>query len=286
VLHNYSKRSPSTVDHLRGAGFVSQLLSLLIGFPPGNDAPPKWAHLNSFSAGYQALAQILLHTSFTSYQSTECNKPNPVYKGDVEALEPHAQCPGISYLMGEGTTITLVHLIQASHVTLVPVSNILCHMSWCNQAVSTCTINLLLSQLSTIPDHQLKPLFTILVTLLGLEDPYQLMRVEHIVAGEYSGGLLNLVKSCSANEPKRAYQCIKFLTQLLRSNAAAKEHINDHITAWQWSVNWLKNVSDMQASLSTTSNESSTSKGFQRTSSAQETLSDATALLNEFEASQ
>ena len=45
-------------------------------------------------------------------------------------------------------------------------------------------------------------------------------------------GLLSLVKRSSGEDPKRAYQCVKFLTQLLRSNPAAKAHILTHVTDW------------------------------------------------------
>ena len=72
VLHNYSKISSKTVDHLRGAGYVPQLLNFLIGFPPGNDAPPKWAQLNSFSAGYQVLCKRL-STKVTIFKKLDCH---------------------------------------------------------------------------------------------------------------------------------------------------------------------------------------------------------------------
>ena len=144
--------------------------------------------------------------------------------------------------------------------------------------------SLLVSKLATVQSHELKPLFKLLLHLLTLEDPYQLLRVEHVITGDT--GLLSLVRKASSEDPKRAYQCVKFLTQLLRGNPTARNHILEHITEWQWSVNWLKTAYDTEAKSSSVSNESASSKGFQRTTSAQETLSDATALLNEFESSQ
>lgn len=95
-----------------------------------------------------------------------------------------------------------------------------------------------------------------------------------------------IVKSSNLADSRRAYQCIKFLVQLAHRCQPAKDYLLQNSTRWQWAVHWLKTKMNEHywTPQSTTSNEYSTSKTFQRTSSAADTLAEATALLTELEA--
>ena len=297
VLYHYSKLSGDAARHLRTRNFIVLFTNFLVGPTLNNgngsnggngDHQPKWAssQLHNFISGYQTLGQIMSHTSLSQFHSTETNTPNPLASTNPEPDTPESS-QGVHTIMSDTTMASnfLSHLLEVCHsVGHSSVSGALCLMSWCNQTLTTNLLSQLVSRLAGVQAHELKPLFTLLLHLLALEDPYQLLRVENVITGEY--GLLNLVRRSSSEDPKRAYQCVKFLTQLLRSNPTAKEHILEHITDWQWSVNWLKTAFETEAKSSSVSNESASTKGFQRTTSAQETLSDATALLNEFESSQ
>ena len=252
-----------------------------------SDLTTKWVsnQLHNFTAGYQALGQVLIRTSLAQYHTAQTDTPNPLTCTDTD---PDTAPPalGVHDIMSWLADNFLCHLLEVCHtVGHSVVSNTLCMISWCNLPRTTFILCQAVSRLSSVQAHELKPLFTLLLHLLALEDPYQLIRVEHVICTGESG-LLNLVRKASSEDPKRAYQCVKFLTQLLRSNPTAKKHILEHITDWQWSVNWLRTAFETEAKSSSVSNESASTKGFQRTTSAQETLTDATALLNEFESSQ
>ena len=287
ILHHYSKISAARAKHLRSRNFVTLFVSFLIGSSE-TEQVPKWSssQLHNFVSGYQALGEIMCNTCLFQFYSSDCSTANPLLSTISEPDKPEPT-QGIHSLMSNVTMATnfLSHVLHVCHtVGHTSVSKIVCVMSWCNQSFTTCLISQMMSKLSSVESHALKSLFTLLLQLLALEDTYQLKRVEHVITGET--GLLSLVRESSSEDPKRAYQCVKFLTQLLRSNPSAKEHIINHITDWQWSVNWLKTAFETEAKSSSVSNESASTKGFQRTASAQKTLVDATALLNEFESSQ
>ena len=95
-----------------------------------------------------------------------------------------------------------------------------------------------------------------------------------------------VIKSSNTADSRRAYQCIKFLVQLANKCPQAKDFLLQNSSRWQWAVQWLKRKMSEHywAPHTSTSNEYSSSRTFQRTSSAADTLAEATALLTELEA--
>ena len=105
----------------------------------------------------------------------------------------------------------------------------------------------------------------------------------------YSGVLflfVAVIKSSNTADSRRAYQCIKFLVQLANKCPQAKDYLLQNTSRWQWAVQWLKRKMNEHywAPHTSSSNEYSSSRTFQRTSSAADTLAEATALLTELEA--
>ncbi len=134
------------------------------------------------------------------------------------------------------------------------------------------------------------------------------------------GGLLQLVKDNQSSDSLRSYQCIKILVNASNKSSSVKEYLLLDPDRWQWSVNWLKNRMSGEdsswaahaaaggsggggegsgatagATSSTVatgrtygggsywgSNEDSSTRTFQRTTSAQVTLDEARAILEEF----
>ena len=95
-----------------------------------------------------------------------------------------------------------------------------------------------------------------------------------------------VIKSSNTADSRRAYQCIKFLVQLANKCPQAKDYLLQNTSRWQWAVQWLKRKMNEHywAPHTSSSNEYSSSRTFQRTSSAADTLAEATALLTELEA--
>ena len=155
-----------------------------------------------------------------------------------------------------------------------------------------------------------------------MDDELQNQRLEYIIedsdisaSGENADnlesnkihGLLALVKNNQLTDSRRSYQCIKTLVTAANKSPAVKEKLLQDPEKWQWAVNWLKDKmsqgitgmgnSDVSSAvenssywttsgsdgLDVLSNEDATStRTFQRTTSAQVILEEANALLAEF----
>lgn len=139
--------------------------------------------------------------------------------------------------------------------------------------------------LATVSANDMRNLFDALLDILMVEDPLQLLRIKY-VADEQGEGVLAVIKTSNTTDSRRAYQCIKFLVQLANKCPQAKDYLLQNSSRWQWAVQWLKRKMNEHywAPHTTTSNEYSSSRTFQRTSSAADTLAEATALLTELEA--
>ena len=84
-----------------------------------------------------------------------------------------------------------------------------------------------------------------------------------------------MIESNKEFDSRRAYQCIKFIVTLSSRSAVARDHLTNTTSKWQWSVDWLKKRMDdhsnsfpTKSGLSSSSNEDSNTKNFQRTTSA------------------
>ena len=133
-------------------------------------------------------------------------------------------------------------------------------------------------------------------------DPLQNDRLELVIDGSPDGeggaggvaGLLPLVSSCHSSDSCRAYQAVKCLVTAASKSPAVRERLLADPAKWQHAVNWLKSkMADSSSSSywtpssdSVLSNEDSSTRTFQRTTSAQVTLDEAKAMLADFDASE
>ena len=102
-------------------------------------------------------------------------------------------------------------------------------------------------------------------------------------------GLINLVQNSQNSDSCRAYQAVKCLVTASSKAPAVKEKLIQDPAKWQHAVNWLKSKMSESSywspsSDSIISNEDSSTRTFQRTTSAQVTLDEANAMLAEFDA--
>lgn len=126
-----------------------------------------------------------------------------------------------------------------------------------------------------------------------LEDSLQFERLQSVIDGfsDKDGssveGMLALIRSQQSSDSRRAYQLMKFLVSLANRLPVAKDYLLQSPAKWQWSVQWLKQKIEQSywSPHADLSNEDSNTRIFQRTTSAQVTLEEATALLTEFEGS-
>ena len=127
-------------------------------------------------------------------------------------------------------------------------------------------------------------------------DPLQNDRLELVIDGSPDGeggaggvaGLLPLVSSCHSSDSCRAYQAVKCLVTAASKSPAVRERLLADPAKWQHAVNWLKSKMSESSYWSAApdsllSNEDSSTRTFQRTTSAQVTLDEARAMLAEFD---
>ncbi|KAI9556016.1 hypothetical protein GHT06_018579 [Daphnia sinensis] len=150
-----------------------------------------------------------------------------------------------------------------------------------------------LHQCAAVSASELKNLTQILQEILVLEDGQQFNRLQCVIDGftdkdgQSVEGVLALIQSQQSSDSRRAYQLMKFLVSLANRLQIAKDYLLQSPCKWQWSVNWLKQKIEQSywSPHADLSNENSNTRIFQRTTSAQVTLEEATALLTEFESS-
>eukprot|EP00731_Ephydatia_muelleri_P019119 Em0011g1159a len=173
-----------------------------------------------------------------------------------------------------------------------------CYCCWNNQSISACVVQDLQNQIHELPPNELKPYFKVLTDILVMKDLLQQKRISFaITGGKYQPNIaiFSTMRASSGTgtalgaigEPKRAYQVVKFLVGLANKTKPARDYLLEHCSEWQWAVPWLrKKLQSAEYSwpYPSLSNESSSTRTFQRTVSAQDTLEEANALLNELEA--
>eukprot|EP00090_Calanus_glacialis_P047045 TRINITY_DN9530_c0_g1_i3.p1 TRINITY_DN9530_c0_g1~~TRINITY_DN9530_c0_g1_i3.p1 ORF type:complete len:2633 (-),score=502.34 TRINITY_DN9530_c0_g1_i3:271-7929(-) len=167
----------------------------------------------------------------------------------------------------------------------------LAQVSFCCKSFSILVLEELMKQYNSVSSSELKNLSTLLVELLCISDPLQNDRLKFVIEGTKDlgvDGLLDLVQNNQNSDSCRAYQAVKCLVTASSKCSAVKDHLILEPTKWQWAVNWLKSKMSESSYWSPStdsvlSNEDSSTRTFQRTTSAQVTLDEANAILAEFE---
>jgi len=167
----------------------------------------------------------------------------------------------------------------------------LAQVSFCCKSFSILVLEELMKQYNSVSSSELKNLSTLLVELLCISDPLQNDRLKLVIEGTKDlgvDGLLDLVQNNQNSDSCRAYQAVKCLVTASSKCSAVKDHLILEPTKWQWAVNWLKSKMSESSYWSPStdsvlSNEDSSTRTFQRTTSAQVTLDEANAILAEFE---
>ncbi|KFM65448.1 Ubiquitin carboxyl-terminal hydrolase 24, partial [Stegodyphus mimosarum] len=164
---------------------------------------------------------------------------------------------------------------------------------FCNETFSASAICQIMLQYASVPSNELKNLSFLLLEILALEDPLQFKRVQLVMDGVYDEflpsyqGMLAIIRANEPNDSRRSYQGVKFLVSLSLKCPLVKDYLLQTPNKWQWAVNWLRKMMSEHSywtpSNVSVSNEDSNTKTFQRTVSAQDTLAEATALLDGLE---
>ncbi|XP_042228398.1 ubiquitin carboxyl-terminal hydrolase 24-like isoform X1 [Homarus americanus] len=165
-----------------------------------------------------------------------------------------------------------------------------------NSSFTSALLTAVMTEYAKPPSNVLKNLSQFILEILNVSDSLQPSRTTAVLEGfqtadgENIMGLLDMIGTNKDYDSRRAYQCIKLVVTLSARCPLARDHLTRTQARWQWAVEWLRGkMDDHSATLSTVtgmSNEDSNTKNFQRTTSAQLTLEEATALLSELESTE
>ncbi|KAA0199343.1 hypothetical protein HAZT_HAZT009314 [Hyalella azteca] len=166
-----------------------------------------------------------------------------------------------------------------------------------NRPFSTSLISTVLSQYSSAPSNMLRELSQLLLETLTISDQLHEERVVFLLEGGIDtqgskcSGLLELINEYHTSDVRRAYQCMKLCVNISSRFTLARDVLSNTSSKWHWAVEWLKDTihsaldssSNFNVASAALSNEGSHTNVFQRTTSAQMTLEEATFLLSQME---
>ncbi|KAJ8306242.1 hypothetical protein KUTeg_016787 [Tegillarca granosa] len=301
VLKHYVQNGTKACTHMFLRRAFQRLITFLLGQTSEQDqesSSRRWSSIQSreFSNLHSTLATLILNCDVSQYRTDEPGdyperKPKTVIP--LKFLKMSSDMENYVYGADSDRYIReVVHAVREVGGSQLFFCDMLVYCSFCNKKFSTTVLKQVIHQYMTAPSNELKPIFSLLMELLLLEDPVQLYRIQLVIDGHMDErgnqyeGLLAVVRLNHVQDSRRSYSCIKFLVNLANKCPTAKDYLMQTPSKWQWAVNWLKKkMSEYWPSTTTTvSNEDSNRKSFQRTVSAQSTLEDAKALLTELEA--
>ncbi|XP_015755638.1 PREDICTED: ubiquitin carboxyl-terminal hydrolase 24-like [Acropora digitifera] len=288
LMNRYATMNWKTCKHLITKEAFTKFLVFLVGPNADTGSNRRWSSIQAqeFTYLYSVLATLVCSCDVSTQLTVEPTSLRPVFldKASDHPLIPMPP-PMEDAIFGVNNDIFLREMSAAIcdvMVTSQQITNMFVHCSWCNEHFSMKVLQHIKILLATV---DMKNLVGALLVLLMVEDPLQLLRIK-CIADEQGDGVLAVIKSSNSTDSRRAYQCIKFLVQLANKCPQAKDYLLQNSSRWQWAVQWLKRKMNEHywAPHTSSSNEHSNSRTFQRTSSAADTLAEATALLTELEA--
>jgi len=299
-LFMYAQMGSSQCQQLFDLGTFQDCFQLLTGFSLYEDAgevdrtkQKKWTASQSreFSELFTLLAYLVHQCDTAPHLSHVRPEAGP---GPRNCMVMPAPVSRLVYGPLAVTYIseTLSSSREMNSTSLSLIIEMLVKISYCCYSVSMLVLEELMKLYTISNSSDLRNLSTIIVDIMTISDPIQSERLDLVIDGRADGvdGLLTLVNSCQSSDSCRAYQAVKVLVTASNKCPAVRERLIQDPTRWQHAVNWLK--SKMSESVSSywspssdsiLSNEDSTTRTFQRTTSAQVTLDEAKAMLADFD---
>jgi ubiquitin carboxyl-terminal hydrolase 9/24 len=297
LLFMYAQMGTLQCKQLFSLGCFEGCFQFLTGFSLSEDMAEldktkqkKWTASQSreFTDLHSLLAYLVLSCD-TSHVSSECEGRD----SKTEELE----MPGCvsRLLFGPLASVFIAESMSAcreiNSSSLTLIIDMLVKISFGSKTVTVVVIEELMKLYSSANSSELRNLSTIMVEMMSITDSLQSERLRLMIDGPGNSGndgLLNLAQNCQNSDSCRAYQAVKCLVTASSKSAAVKEKLIQEPAKWQHSVNWLKSKMSESSywspsSDSIISNEDSSTRTFQRTTSAQVTLDEANAMLAEFD---
>jgi ubiquitin carboxyl-terminal hydrolase 9/24 len=263
--------------------------------PPIQTQQRSWApqQVREFRTLFAVIGNLMRQIDLTPFCKGAANDRNP-YGFQVSLVEPTPSFQEWYKKQEENRKFVkelVLSLREADSLACDAISATLCYCCYDNEALSAISLDELTCQVSTHTSNELKQSYKVLMDIMLIRDPFQTKRIKYTIEGSKvkpDHGIFNVMDDNRNKDSRRTYQAVKFIIHLANRSPDAGQLISKHYDRWQWSVEWLKkkireNYSSPSQTSTIVSNETSSSRTFQRTVSAQNTLEEATVLLSEIE---
>lgn len=284
--------------HENGGGDASHTTQSDATMQESESAGRRWSSVQSREFGplHSVIANLILHCDFSSVTAKEKAIKSSSYQPLTVQVSQRIALPdsikhGVFGVVGTRLLQELLTAVREISSSCATISDLICHCAYNNPAYSEKAIEAILSDVQSVPGNELVSLLTLLGNLLSVEDMLHLSRLS-LAVEKSPNALLSIVKNTAKQDEPKCYQCIKMLVQLSNRSSANKDYLVSISSQWSFAVSWLNGKMKAFSSYSSTmttkfsgirSNE--TSKFFQRTMSAQNTLEEVTRLLGDKEVS-
>lgn len=295
LLYNYCQQGVSHCQQFLSLGGFSSLINFLLG--PSDLEKRRWAPMQAqeFGPVHSIIGTIITACDMTPHRTTE-SSGSQKSEGEAKLTMP-VEVAQVVYGAEQPRWLKEVVLAHKEINGSIPqLTAALTVAATENSSFTKALLTAVMTEYSKPPSNILKELSSLIMEILSVSDSLQPSRTTAILEGFVNGGsenvmgLLDMVGVNKDCDSRRAYQCIKLVVALSARCPVARDHLTRTQARWQWSVEWLREkMDDHSATLSAAmglSNEDSNTKNFQRTTSAQLTLEEATALLSEMESSE
>ncbi|OQR72358.1 putative ubiquitin carboxyl-terminal hydrolase FAF-X-like [Tropilaelaps mercedesae] len=238
---------------------------------------------------YQTIATLLHCLDVTHYQapadesrSLNSLPANPYARNTLMPMSEHIA----EYLFQPSSFIK--KLLEDANA-MEEVVDLLKYLCWENQGMSRNVVSELLWYIAYVCTYEVRPFLDILLHILTIPDSWQMIRIGMTLKGMRNDheGLFDIIERAQSHYQKRAYQCIKFMVELLSRIPEAFEQA-DTRHRLQAAVEWTRIELDrkhypgngqQQSFWSQVSNETSNGYFLERSASAVEMVSRAGQLL-------
>ncbi|XP_069185948.1 ubiquitin carboxyl-terminal hydrolase 24 isoform X1 [Procambarus clarkii] len=296
LLYCYCQQGSAQCRQILNLGGFSSLLSFLLG--PSDLEKRRWSPVQAQDFGplHSVIATLIIACDMCPHQTTDSTSEQ---KSKIEPKKLVMPGEVVQVLYGGDQSRWLKEAVMAyKEITgnIPQLTLTLKEAATMNSSFTSALLTAVMTEYAKPPSNMLKNLSQLLIEILNVSDSLQSSRTIAVLEGFQSSdeenimGLLDMIGTNKDYDSRRAYQCIKLVVTLSARCPLARDHLTRTQTRWQWAVEWLRGkMDDHSATLSAVtgmSNEDSNTKNFQRTTSAQLTLEEATALLSELESTE
>ena len=238
VFYCYMKGGLAEKQQLLKLGLHRRLLRLVLsdGYSTrGHDA----------SAIHCVISALVSSIDLNSIRLTETGTvpvlPCPLHNTEIlcKVLDPDTK----QLLTGENYGYLRKVMEEAPLGELDHMVGLVKYICWENARASKTVLLELLYYISSIHSSGMKPYLLYLLHILLIQDSWQRKRIQLVLkGGPDRDTLLDIVQRSKSHHQKRAYQCMKCLTNLLTTSPLANEVFfedPDNEFRWESAVTWL-----------------------------------------------